>query len=62
VVWLERAKIGEELLTFLKFSTASSTLNKCKQKRSSSEEIHGNCYIFADSRWAMLPADNAPIG
>jgi hypothetical protein len=56
VVWLERAKIGEETLSVFKIFTASATFNKCKQKRSSSEEINGNCYVFANSRWAILPA------
>jgi hypothetical protein len=56
VVWWERGKIGEDPLSVLKFSTASLTFNKYKQKRSSSEEINGNCYIFANSRWAILPA------
>jgi hypothetical protein len=38
VVWLERAKIGEELLSVFNISTVTSTFNKCKQKRSASEK------------------------
>jgi hypothetical protein len=51
---LERAKIGEEPLSIFKiFHSFFDFFNKCKQKRSSAEEIHGNCYFFANSRWAI---------
>jgi hypothetical protein len=54
VIWLERAKIGEEPLSIFKFSTASSNFNKCKQKCSISEEINGNCHVLVNSHWAVL--------
>jgi hypothetical protein len=38
---LERAKLGEEPLSILKFSTAPATFNKCKQKISASETRDG---------------------
>jgi hypothetical protein len=55
VVCLEISKIGEELLSILKFSTAPWTLNKCKHICSTSEERDGNCHIFTHSRWAIPP-------
>jgi hypothetical protein len=46
---LERAKIGEELLSILKFSTAPSTFSKCKEKHSGSEKRDGSFHVFANS-------------
>jgi hypothetical protein len=55
VVWLKRAKIGEEPLN-IKFSMAPSTFNKCKQKKTLHfREKEWNCHVFAYSRWAFLP-------
>jgi hypothetical protein len=34
---------------FKNFQQACLTFNNCKQKRSSSEEKNGNCYIFANA-------------
>jgi hypothetical protein len=50
VVWLERAKIGEEPLKVLKLSTVSSTYNKYEQKLNISEKKDGNCHVLANSR------------
>jgi hypothetical protein len=56
VVCLEIAKIGEELLSILKFFEAPWTLKKCKHICSTSEERDRNCHIFNHSRWAILPS------
>jgi hypothetical protein len=42
VEWLERAKIGKEPLSILKFFTDPSTFNKCEQKSGPSEKRDGN--------------------
>jgi hypothetical protein len=56
VVRLERAKMGEEPLSFLKkIFTAPLTFKKCEQKHSPSEKRDGNCHVFANSRWEILP-------
>ncbi len=55
VVWLERAKIGKELLRFKNIFTAPTTFNKCEQKRGPLEQRDGNCHVFANSRWEILP-------
>jgi hypothetical protein len=52
---LERAKIGKEPLSITNFFTALSTFNKCEQKRCPSEKRDGNCYVFANSHWEILP-------
>jgi hypothetical protein len=52
---LKRAKIGEELLSILKFFHSPSTFNKCKQNHSTSENMNGSCQVFANSQWAILP-------
>jgi hypothetical protein len=41
---------------FYNFPQLLWVFNKRKQKHSSSEEINGNCDVFANSRWAILPA------
>jgi hypothetical protein len=51
---VERAKIGEKPLSIKKTFTTPSTFDKCKQKRSASEKIDGNCHVFANSHWAIL--------
>jgi hypothetical protein len=59
VVWLERAneraKVGEELLSIFKIFHSSLTFNKCKQECRDSQKRDGNCYIFANSHFAILP-------
>jgi hypothetical protein len=40
---------------YIKFSMAPLTCNKYKQKRAAAEKRRGNCHIFANSRWAILP-------
>jgi hypothetical protein len=40
---------------FLQFSTAPSTFNRYKQKCGTLEKKDRNCFVFADSRWAILP-------
>ncbi len=37
------------------FFTAPSTFNKCEQKHGPSEKRDGNCHIFANSHWEILP-------
>jgi hypothetical protein len=55
VVWLEREKIGEELLRALrKFSTAPSTFNKYKLICVFSEKRDRNWHFFVNSCWAIL--------
>jgi hypothetical protein len=49
---VEKSKKGEEPL---KVSSTSATFHHYKPKRSSSEKREGNCHIFANSRWAILP-------
>jgi hypothetical protein len=52
---LKRVKIGEEPLVLLNISTAPATFHKCKQKHSDSKTRDGNCHVFANSGWAILP-------
>jgi hypothetical protein len=55
VVGLERAIKGKEPLSILKIFTAPSTFKKCEQKHFPSEKRDGNCHVFANSRWEILP-------
>jgi hypothetical protein len=55
LVWLERTKIGKEPLSILNILTAPLTFNKCEQKCGRLGKRDGNCQIYANSRWEMLP-------
>jgi hypothetical protein len=55
MVRLKRAIIGKEPLSIFTVFTAPSTFNKCEQKHSPSEKRDGNCHVFANSRWEILP-------
>jgi hypothetical protein len=47
---MERAKIGEDLLTVFEIFHCSSTFNKYKQKLGTSEKRDGNCHVLANRR------------
>jgi hypothetical protein len=53
-VSLARANIGEEQLSVFKVFHSSFDY-VCKQKCGASEKRNGNCHVFANSRWAILP-------
>jgi hypothetical protein len=38
-----------------KFLTPPLTFNKCEQKCGLSGKRNGNCHVFANSHWEMLP-------
>jgi hypothetical protein len=52
---VRKSKIGRRTAeVFLyRFCTALWNFNNCKQKRNALEKRNGNCYVFADSCWAI---------
>jgi hypothetical protein len=50
-----RAKIGKESLSILNIFHSSFDLKKYEQKCGPSEKMDGNCHVFANSRWEILP-------
>jgi hypothetical protein len=66
LVWLERTKVWEELLSVSQFSTDPSTFNKCKQKSGASEKRDGNYHVFCRYCWeilsSLLLADGCYLG
>jgi hypothetical protein len=51
---VKKCKEGKKPLRFLKFSAAPLSFNKYST-RSIPDKRDGNCYIYIDSRWAILP-------
>jgi hypothetical protein len=39
----------------IKNELISQSINKCEQKRGPSEKWDGNCHVFANSCWEILP-------